>query len=157
MMKLALAVAACRGWYFSTTDINCVFPLPNGQELHSAFPAGHPDLSGRKENVLKLTRTLDGTREDPMIWFNAMSRNLTQHHGLRQIALDPCFFFSEKMIVLTYVVDFLLLGDKVSIGWFTAKLRLEYEITSTSIDASRDFLGILIERCPGKPFVVHQK
>lgn len=126
-------------------------------ELYTTIPLGHPQYSQHRTHILKVNKNLYGTRECPMLWFNALSRNLFRNFRLNTSKYDPCIFYNKDLMVLTYVDKFLVLGFSETIKSFVSKLSKSYEITSTGLNKDCDFLGLQIQRIPRHPFLLQHR
>ena len=96
--------------------------------------------------VLKLNKSLYGTRQAPRAWFLKLKECL-EKRGFRQSRLDPCFFIHKDMIYLNYVDDGILLScHGAKLDAMIADVKTELELTREG-DLSA-FLGIQIQKCP---------
>ncbi len=77
-------------------------------ELLIGFEA--PDGENCKTYVLKLNKSLYGLKQAGYNWFAKLSNGL-QDHGFVQISINPCIFFGQKCIILTYVDNCIIIGD----------------------------------------------
>ena len=77
------------------------------------FPIGFDALNNEDQKfyVLKLNKTLYRLKQAGYNWFAKLSNGL-QDRGFVQSSINPCIFFSHKCIVLTYVDDCILIGDR---------------------------------------------
>lgn len=124
---------------------------------YTAIPEGHTHYSKRATMVLRIHKNSYRSREEPMLWFLIISKNLRATYNFRQSLHDRSLFFDDKMIVLTYVDDFLVLGEKKQLHGFVKKKKKNYEITSTAIDGDYDFLGLLLGGQHTNAFTLHRQ
>ncbi len=112
-VRLILAIAKIHG--LLSKSINCVVAFPQADleipvymELPISFEA--PDKENYKTYVLKLNKSLYGLKQAWYNWFAKLSNGL-QDRDFMQNNIDPCVFFGEKCIILTYVNDCIIIGD----------------------------------------------
>ena len=56
-------------------------------------------------------KALYGLKTSPKLWQQHLSNKL-EELGLRKNKADPCIFMGEKLLVMTYVDDLLIVGEK---------------------------------------------
>ena len=90
---------------------------------------------------------LYGLKTSPKLWQQHLSKKL-EELGLRKNKADPCIFMGEKLLVMTYVDDLLIVGEKQEQEAFLAKLSAQFPLEhQTKLDAKTPltFLGKLVE------------
>jgi hypothetical protein len=77
------------------------------------LPIGFDALNGENHKfyVLRLNKSLYGLKQAGDNWFVKLS-NWLQDRGFVQSNIDPCVFFVTRCIILTYVDDYIIVGDK---------------------------------------------
>ena len=84
--------------------------VPVFMELPLGFDA--PDSQNRKHYVLRLNKSLYGLKQAGYNWFAKLSNGL-KDRGFVPSSNDPCVFFGQGCIVLTYVDDCIIVGDSM--------------------------------------------
>jgi len=64
----------------------------------------------RGTHVLHLNKSLYGPKQGSYNWFMKLKNGL-EARDLVQSSVDPCVFFGEGLVVLTYVDDVIIIGD----------------------------------------------
>ena len=80
--------------------------IPEGTHVYIECPKGYEPANG-KDMVLKLNKSLYGQAEAPRLWYKKLKNGL-RDRGFTMSKVDPCLFFSKKVIVLSYVDDCLI-------------------------------------------------
>jgi hypothetical protein len=121
---LFLAVAKIHGLPSKSIDFVLAFPqadleVPVYMELPLGFDA--PENGSQKLYVLCLNKSLYGLKQAGYNWFAKLHNGFIDC-GFTQSNIDACVFFGKGCIVLTYVDDCIIVGDKMD--------RIESLITS---------------------------
>ena len=148
-LTLALSIAANNRYHVKTLDVTSAFlyaSLPEDTTLFAEIPFGHPAYESRQHKVLQITKNLYGLKEAPKIWWTHLVRTITTKTTLKQCLFDECAFFAQDIILLAYVDDLLLLGEKQIIQEVTRQLSKTFKLTSSELDEAVDFLGCTISR-----------
>ena len=106
-----------------------------------------PELEQNPDVLWKLRKALYGLKTSPKLWQQHLSSKL-EELGLRKNKADPCIFMGEKLLVMTYVDDLLIVGEKQEQESFLAKLSAQFPLKhQTKLDAQTPltFLGKLVE------------
>jgi hypothetical protein len=113
------------------------------EEVYVEMPKDFGDPRGR-DMVLRLNKSLYGTKQAPRTWFLKLKECLEQR-GFTQSLLDPCLFIHADMVYLVYVDDSILIGrDRTKIDAMIENLAIELELTREGDLAA--FLGIQINK-----------
>jgi hypothetical protein len=112
---IILAVAKIHGLSSKSIDFGLAFPqadleVPVFMELPLGFDA--PDSQHWKLYVLQLNKSLYGLKQAGYNWFAKLSNGL-EDRGFVPSSVDPCVFFGQGCIVLTYVDDCIIVGDSM--------------------------------------------
>ena len=102
-----------------------------------------PELEQNPDVLWKLRKALYGLKTSPKLWQQHLSSKL-EELGLRKNRADPCIFMGEKLLVMTYVDDLLIVGEKQAQESFLAKLSAQFPLKhQTKLDAKTPltFLG----------------
>ena len=76
--------------------------------------------------LLRLKRGLYGLNQAPHIWFNTISKGLTDC-GYKQSLLEPCLFYRTNLLLVAYVDDILIAGkDQATINQGKEVLKLKF-------------------------------
>ena len=99
----------------SSKSIDFVLAFPQADlevpvfiELPLGFDA--PDSQTRKHYVLRINKSLYGLKQAEYNRFAKLSNGL-EDRGFVPSSIDPCVFFGQGCIVLTYVDDCIIVGD----------------------------------------------
>ena len=144
-LRILLILSLVNHWDVVTADISSAFlqaPIPEGELVLVKPP---PEL---EQNPLwRLTKALYGLKTSPKLWQQHLASKL-EELGLRKNKADPCIFVGEKLLVMTYVDDLLIVGEKQEQESFLAKLSAHFPLKhQTKLDAKTPltFLGKLVE------------
>jgi len=113
------------------------------EEVYVELPKDFGDKQGR-DMVLKLNKSLYGTKQAPRAWFLKLKESL-EDRGFHQSKLDPCFFIHPDMVYLNYVDDGILIGKN------GPKIESMIDDLCTTLELTREgdlsaFLGIQIDK-----------
>ena len=64
----------------------------------------------RGTHIFRLNKSLYGLKQGSYNWFMKLKNSL-EARDLFQSSVDPCVFFGEGLVVLTYVDDVIIIGD----------------------------------------------
>ena len=166
-VRTILAFALQKGMKTRQIDFQNAFAtaeLPPDANTYIEPPEGFVDPEGR-DVVLKLKKSLYGTRDAPINWFNKISKALTSaKFGFKQSSVDKCLFLHPSgMLVLMYVDDCMIFDMSAkAIDAFIDKLRGDFLLTEEQVEQDKNttvyqYLGIeLVERLDkhGKPTIM---
>jgi hypothetical protein len=128
---------------------------PVFMELPISFDALNNE--DQKFYVPRLNKSLYGHKQAGYNWFGKLSNGL-QDSIFVQSNIDPCIFFGQKCIVLTYVNDCILIGD--SQDWLNAlvtSLHNGNENFALQDEGSIDkYLGVKISQVDSSSFQLTQ-
>ena len=145
-LRILLILSLVNHWDVVTADISSAFlqaPIPEGELVLVKPP---PELE-QNPVLWKLRKALYGLKTSPKLWQQHLSSKL-EELGLRKNKADPCIFMGEKLLVMTYVDDLLIVGEKQEQESFLAKLSAQFPLKhQTKLDAQTPltFLGKLAE------------
>ena len=146
-LRILLILSLVNHWDVVTADISSAFlqaPIPEGELVLVKPP---PELEQNPDVLWKLRKVLYGLNTSPKLWQQHLSSKL-EELGLRKNKADPCIFMGEKLLVMTYVDDLLIVGEKQEQESFLAKLSAQFPLKhQTKLDAQTPltFLGKLVE------------
>ena len=146
-LRILLILSLVNHWDVVTADISSAFlqaPIPEGELVLVKPP---PELEQNPDVLWKLRKALYGLKTSPKLWQQHVSCKL-EELGLRKNKADPCIFMGEKVLVMTYVDDLLIVGEKQEQESFLAKLSAQFPLKhQTKLDAKTPltFLGKLVE------------
>ena len=114
------------------------------EPIYMEPPAGLDDPS-RKNQVLKVTRSLYGDRRAPQLWYNHLRKGL-EGQGFRISPNDPCLFLRNDCLFIVHVDDGIFVAkDSKVIETCISKLEKDgYDLDPERGDLA-GFLGIKIE------------
>ena len=142
-LRILLILSLVNRWDVVTADISSAFlqaPIPEGELVLVKPP---PELEQNPDVLWKLRKALYGLKTSPKLWQQHLSSKL-EELGLRKNKADPCIFMGEKLLVMTYVDDLLIVGEKQEQESFLAKLSAHFPLKhQTKLDAKTPltFLG----------------
>ena len=134
----------------------CLIPGTSGLErvLGARVPEGElvlvkppPELEQNPDVLWRLTKALYGLKTSPKLWQQHLASKL-EELGLRKNKADPCIFVGEKLLVMIYVDDLLIVGEKQEHESFLAKLSAHFPLkhqTKLGAKTPLTFLGKLVE------------
>eukprot|EP00957_Ditylum_brightwellii_P131539 10032617-Ditylum_brightwellii.AAC.1 len=111
------------------------------EEIYVDMPWGYK----KEGHVLKLCRSLYGLKQSPRNFFHHLSDKL-QKVGMTASKNNPCLFFTNKVICLVYVDNYLFFAPKqTDIDELLDRIRGEGMVFNIQNDAA-GFLGVSIQR-----------
>ena len=146
-LRILLILSLVNRWDVVTADISSASlqaPIPEGELVLVKPP---PELEQNPDVLWKLRKALYGLKTSPKLWQQHLSSKL-EELGLRKNRADPCMFMGEKLLVMTYVDDLLIVGEKQEQESFLAKLSAQFPLKhQTKLDAKTPltFLGKIVE------------
>ena len=162
-VRLLLVLSIIHSWHSKSIDFVLAFPQAElDHDVFMEFPAGVcSDAGTRKEYVLKLKKNLYGLKDAAHNWFQMLSKGLTGSKlGFKPSEVDPCVFYREDAIILTYVDDCLIFSKdlkvvKKIVDTLKEDFIVDLEEDLNSGDVSR-YLGMTIDRNKDKSFEIRQ-
>ena len=148
-VRTGLLMAAAHGWTSRQVDFTLAFcqsPQPANNPLYMELPqyyrpAGHEG----KDIVLKMCKSIYGQVDSPKLFFEHLSKGMTQL-GFKPSESDPCLFIhqTEKIMVLNYCDDQIWLSpDNKLIEDSVSRLKeLGYDLELEKQGDIYSFLGI---------------
>ena len=174
-VRLALSLAANNGWDAFTTDISQAFllaPKPEQRTILLRPTREHVSLGLASPTELwEVNRAVYGLRESPKWWSTYRDSCLRtaawDNYHLEATSCDSMWTVKDDKgatcgIVVTYVDDFLILGNRAMASGFRSHLSSEFGWASSELEGceqpgdSLKFLGMEIERLP-QGYRVHQR
>ena len=117
------------------------------------FPKGFESTTD-EYNVLKLNKSLYGSSDAPLAWFEALKHSL-ESRGLKASEIDPCLFIHKNIIVLCFVDSLIYVRhNAVKIDSMIADLGNKF--LHTVEDDMTSFLGIQIQTLPDNALLLTQ-
>jgi hypothetical protein len=128
-----------------TMQIDTVNAFLNSK-LNDPIYVNYPQGYGRKGYILRLNQALYGLRISPILWQQEISQKLT-YFGLNAIPEDPCLFINDKLALMIFVDDMLIIYHQThrpEALELKNKLREAYELKE--LGEISKFIGIRIIR-----------
>jgi hypothetical protein len=115
-VRLLLCIAKIHKLPSKGIDFVLAFPqadleVPVYMEMPMGFVSADDKQRGRY--ILRLNKSLYGLKQASYNWFEKLRSGLCSR-GFVQSQVDPCVFFGDGCIVLTYVDDVIIIGDTTS-------------------------------------------
>jgi hypothetical protein len=143
-IRLFFSLAAKEAWEMTQLDVKTAYLIPKlPQEVYMKVPEGVSHLG-----AAKLNKCLYGLKNSGREWNQCLHKALTDL-GLTRSKHDPCLYFEKNRqgdttaMIVVYVDDILLGGDKMTVQRITKQLREKFKMTQNEPDY---FLGMRIER-----------
>ena len=154
-LRLAIAIAAQKGWSIKQTDVDTAFLNAKlSEDIYVHQPEGYID-GDHPDYVLKLRKSLYGLKQAPLMWFNDITEKLTKF-GLEASQRDPCLFKSKDLVVIIYVDDVLITGrtEELTVQLYE-HLKKFYSLKK--LEDINFLLGISMTRDHNGTVTMHQK
>ena len=110
-VRLVLVLAIVYDLPVKSIDFVLAFPqseldVPIFMELPPGF---HVPTGEKGQYIVELKKSLYGLKQSGLNWYEKLKQGL-EKRGFVSSKVDPCVFISEKVIVLTYVDDCIIMG-----------------------------------------------
>ena len=134
-----------------TKAIDFVLAFPQADldvPVYMELPAGM-EFDGNPNCLLKLKKSLYGLKQASANWHQLLKTALTNRSFVESLS-DPCVFIGDKMIVLTYVDDCILISKEIfTLNNFISSLKNGPEnFVFTDEGSMSAYLGVEISRLP---------
>ena len=111
-VRLLLILTATLGLATKQVDYTLAFVQAKLDEKEPPIYIEMPCMFEKPGHVMKLKRSLYGMKQSPLNFYLHLKKGLEQR-GFNQSKIDPCLFYSEKVICLVYVDDCLFFARDV--------------------------------------------
>ena len=146
-VRIALSVAASRGWLVETADVKNAFVQA---ELHDEIymellPGMVTTNAAGDDVVLCLRKSLYGLKQAATEWNHTLDAWM-RNNGFNASIKDPCLYVHAQraLHVLTYVDDLLIMGaESETVEWFKRKLTATF--ASTLGGHIKQYLGMVVK------------
>ena len=120
-------------------DVEVFMELPMGMDID-----GNPD--SHRTHCLRLKKSLYGLKQGSYNWFELLKTTLlSPEFNFAQSNVDPCVYFREDIILLSYVDDCILISrDSTVIDNVITALKKNFELTDDG--TLQKYLGVEIVR-----------
>ena len=159
-VRMLLAIAKIHDLPSKGIDFVLAFPqaeleVPVYMELPIGFVSENDERRGKY--VLRLNKSLYGLKQASYNWFEKLKGGL-EDRDFVQSNVDPCVFYGEGCIVLTYVDDCIIVGDNTKrIDDLIISLHGGDENFVFTDEGSIDkYLGVDIKQIDSKSFKLSQ-
>jgi hypothetical protein len=160
-VRIILAIAHIHNLDSKSIDFVLAFPQAEldvdiWMELPRGMAPDH-DEDNKHLYVLKLKKNLYGLKQASFNWFDKLKTGLVDR-DFKPSKVDPCLYYKKGMIVLTYVDDCIIVGNKMEdIDAFVESMQKGPENFILTDEGDIDkFLGIEIEQLDDKRFEMKQ-
>ena len=123
--------------------------MPDNVKIFATISKGHDDYDKRSSHVLEISENLYRIREGPLIWWKHLKKFLEDSLSFRTSIYDECCFIRPGLILLVYVDDLLVFGDKNKFPELFRKIKKRFRVTEGLVDEPCDFLGMEIKKHEG--------
>ena len=109
-IRTLLAISMIHGLESRSIDFVLAFPQATLEEsVYTELPYGFDTHNGNDRRfVIKLKKNLYGLKQAGYNWFEHLSKGL-HNRGFNPSHVDPCIFYRENAIIITYVDDCIVL------------------------------------------------
>ena len=127
---------------FKNAFAQAVLPKPIYLEPPPGYLQANPE---HRDYVMKINKSLYGDRRAANLWYRKVHGTLTQTLGFYPSELDPCLFIRDDCIIVLYVDDAIIFGQKnQDIRKFLEQLKeQDYDFSEDGTFSS--YLGIQLE------------
>ena len=147
-VRMLLCLSLSQGLKTRQVDFSNAFvqaELKRDEFIYIDVPKGFETDSDEGTMVLKLKRSLYGLVQAPLYWNNHLKSGF-EKAGLKQSVSDPCMFYGDGVIALTYVDDVLFFSKTDSNIDGKIKVLQDKGYKMTVEDDVYAFLGVEIHR-----------
>lgn len=145
-IRAMLIVALINDWHTRQLDFVLAFPQADLKvDIYMKIPWGFNAVTpDGQPAVLKLVKNLYGLSDAGLTWFKHLKSGLLKR-GFKESLVDPCVFYRNKIVLLCYVDDCIILGpDAKEIDKLIRSLSQSYVMTDEG--SVSNYLGIHIEK-----------
>jgi hypothetical protein len=149
-LRILLSLAAIKDMEVKQMDVETAFlNAPIKEEVYMEQPEGYHD--GNNQNVLRLLKTLYGTKQAPHEWNNTLNDFIVSLNFTRCLT-DTCTYVrrsrtNKPMIIGIFVDDIIILYDKADESeWFEYKKGFMKTFKMKDLNDAEWILGIRITR-----------
>jgi len=149
-LRILLSLAAINDFEVKQMDVETAFlNAPIKEEVYMEQPEGYHD--GNRNNVLRLKKTLYGTKQAPHEWNNTLNDVIVSLKFTRCVS-DTCTYIrysqSNKPIIIAVFVDDLIITYHITDEeeWLECKDKLSNSFKMKDLNNAEWILGIRITR-----------
>ena len=172
---LALALAATFDWDINQFDVVQAYLLANPRKyMYARYPHGFceylrvlakggPIEFEPNDYLMRVRKNVYGDDEAGAVWYELIATFLMRDLGFSRLSIDRCLFVHAitingmrvVCIILLYVDDLLIIGDRRAVAEFSTKLCERFPTTA----GGQDYLGLEItcDSVAGTVFVSQSK
>lgn len=150
-VRLVQSVCTRFNWTMRQGDAVAAFLLAEMDgTVHVTQPTGYH--IGEKDQVCLLIKALWGLRQSPLLFWKLVSK-IANQLGFRQTDGDECLFattyLGDIVLLVVYVDDFIITGQRKAVNHFFDKIAKEIEITDRGyVECNKisRLLGVSVQR-----------
>ena len=127
-------------WSIEMIDFEAAFLNSNiDKDIYVEYPKGMVELGfmtekERQESVAKLGRSMYGSVDASLLWYNTLTNFLRNELKMIQSKTDPCVFYKQykghTLVIMGITVDdSLLIGERSEIEWLKTQIERKFKIT----------------------------
>jgi hypothetical protein len=151
-LRLLLAMCSSHNWKVRHLDVVTAFlnPKIDNDNIYMELPDGMDWVDERtpKGAKVRLLKSLYGLKQSPRLWYQAINAFLLSL-GLKQSSADPNLYVKDRVLLLLYVDDILIVSTSddspsSSANQVITALKTKYKMSD--LGEARCFLGLEINR-----------
>jgi hypothetical protein len=145
-IRMVLTLSIIQQWHTASIDFTLAFPQAKTDvTIYMEIPAGCEVPEG--DYVCLLLKNLYGLKQAAKTWFEYLRDKLIEEgeqFGFQQSLIDPCIFYKDGIIIITYVDDCLIFSSKKELA-DELIVSLQEHFTLTQDEEVAAYLGVDIQ------------
>ena len=131
-LRILLILSLVNRWDVVTADISSAFCRHRSPVRSLCLSSHHLSLNRIQMCFGGFGKLYMVSRTTRKLWQQHLANKL-EELGLRKNKADPCIFMGEKLLVMTYVDDLLIVGEQQEQESFIAKLSAHFPLKHRSL------------------------
>ncbi|KAK6144980.1 hypothetical protein DH2020_021800 [Rehmannia glutinosa] len=159
-IRLAIALAAQRGWTIYQLDVKSAFLHGElNEEVFVEQPCGYVQ-KGHEHKVYKLKKALYGLKQAPRAWYSRIEAYFMKE-GFKKCEYEHTLFIKTrkegKILIVSLYVDDLIFTGNDELMFTEFKNSMKHEFDMTDLGKMRYFLGLEVLQKPNGIFINQKK